>query len=108
MRGMGAGIHKQTPVIRGHRSLVIPVAIVGSLALSPCVFAAPPYWAPAHGYYSKHHHFHHYGDDDDSSDDESSGHAHRRYSYDYDVHHHDHYYEGNPFDDETHEVEYEW
>ena len=41
-------------------------------------------------------------------DDESSGHGYRRYSYDYDVHHHDHYYDGNPFDDEAHEVEYEW
>ena len=108
MRGMGAGILKQTPVIRVHRSLVIMVAIVGSLAISPCVFADHPYWAPAHGYYSKHHHFHQYGDDDDSSDDESSGHGYKRYSYDYDVHHHDHYYDGDPFDDEAHEVEYEW
>lgn len=61
----------------------------------------------AHGYYSKHHHVHHFGDDDDSSDDESSGHGYRRYSYDYDVHHHDHYDDGNPFDDEAYEVEYE-
>ena len=107
MRRIGGGILKQTPLIGVHRRLAILVPIVGSLAISPCVFADPPYRTPAHGYYSKHHYFHHFGDDDDSSDDESSGHGYRRYSYDYDAHHHDHYHDGNPFDDEAYEVEYE-